>query len=267
LHNGHLYILAARPSMGKSALAGNIAVNCALDTKYGGPVAFISLEMPYNQIVMRIMSGLSNVPLSNLINCHISRKDFHECLDTLKEFQNLPLYIHDTSAMSIGEIRTVLRQMKRKWGIKLAIVDYLQLVHSGSHQENRVNEVSRITRMLKSIAKELRIPVIALSQLSRSAEASKSTKTTADGNSEDIHKPQLWHLRESGSIEQDADVVMFIVREDYYKAKEANAGEYKAPDNGLGMAKVYVDKNRNGATGVVKLVYSSFTTSFKNYYQ
>lgn len=269
LQNGGLYILAARPSMGKSALAGNIAVNCALDKTYGGAVAFISLEMPHNQIVMRIMSGLSNVPLSQLMNGHISRKDFNECMETLKSFYNLPIYIHDTSAMSIGEIKTVLRQMKRKWGIKLAIIDYLQLVHGGGNSgfENRVAEVSRITRLLKATAKELRIPIIALSQLSRSAEANKSKATTnASGETgEDIHKPQLWHLRESGSIEQDADVVMFIVREDYYKSKEGNQDGYVPPNNGIGLAKLYVDKNRNGKTGTVKLTYSSFTTCFKNH--
>lgn len=269
LQNGGLYILAARPSMGKSALAGNIAVNCALDKTYGGAVAFISLEMPHNQIVMRIMSGLSNVPLGQLMNGHISRKDFNECMETLKSFYNLPIYIHDTSAMSIGEIKTVLRQMKRKWGIKLAIIDYLQLVHGGGTGgfENRVAEVSRITRLLKATAKELRIPIIALSQLSRSAEANKSKATTnASGETgEDIHKPQLWHLRESGSIEQDADVVMFIVREDYYKSKEGNQDGYIPPNNGIGLAKLYVDKNRNGKTGTVKLTYSSFTTCFKNH--
>lgn len=266
LQNGALYILAARPSMGKSALAGNIAVNCALDKTYGGPVAFISLEMPHNQIVMRIMSGLSNVPLSQLINGHISRNDFNSCMETLKSFYDLPIYIHDTSAMSIGEIKTTLRQMKRKWGIKLAIIDYLQLVHGGKVGgfENRVAEVSRITRLLKATAKELRIPIIALSQLSRSAEANKSKLTPTEGG-EDIHKPQLWHLRESGSIEQDADVVMFIVREDYYKSKEGNSEAYVAPNNGIGLAKLYVDKNRNGKTGTVKLTYSSFTTSFKNH--
>jgi replicative DNA helicase len=269
LQNGGLYILAARPSMGKSALAGNIAVNCALDKTYGGPVAFISLEMPHNQIVMRIMSGLSNVPLGQLMNGHISRKDFNDCMDTLKQFYNLPIYIHDTSAMSIGEIKTVLRQMKRKWGIKLAIIDYLQLVHGGgTGHENRVAEVSRITRLLKATAKELRIPIMALSQLSRSAEANKnkvSTNAAAGETGEDIHKPQLWHLRESGSIEQDADVVMFIVREDYYKSKEGNQEGYVPPNNGIGLAKLYVDKNRNGKTGTVKLTYSSFTTSFKNH--
>lgn len=264
LLNCNLYIIAARPGMGKSAFASNIAVNCALDQKYGGPVAFISLEMPYNQIVMRIMSGLTNVPLSSLINCRISKRDFAECLDSLKDFQNLPIYIHDTSAMSIGEIRTTLRQMKRKWGIKLAVVDYLQLIHSGINNENRVNEVSRITRTLKAIAKELRIPIVALSQLSRSAESSKAVKPADGANNEDVHKPQLWHLRESGSIEQDADVVMFIVREDYYKPKDQQ--DSSQLNNGIGTAKIYVDKNRNGATGVVKLTYSSFVTCFKNHF-
>jgi replicative DNA helicase len=262
LHNGHLYILAARPSMGKTALASNIAVNCALDKEYGGPVAFISLEMPYNQIVMRIMSSLTNVPLSNLINTHISKRDFNECINTLKSFHNLPFYIHDTSVISVGEIRTTLRQMKRKWGIKLAIIDYLQLIHSVHNHENRTSEVSRITRNLKAMAKELRIPIIALSQLSRSAES--NTSRNQEGQKD--HRPQLWHLRESGSIEQDADAVIFIVRQAYYDAKEKE-GDYKAPDNGIGLANIYIDKNRNGATGSLKLIYNSFTTTFKNYIQ
>lgn len=273
LQNGYLYILAARPSMGKSALASNIAVNCALDTTYGGPVAFISLEMPYNQIVMRIMSSLSDVPLSQLINGFINKQTFSECMNTLKNFYNLPIYIYDTSSMSIGEIKTILRQMKRKWGIKLAIVDYLQLVHGGGQNENRVAEVSRITRLLKATAKELKIPIIALSQLSRSAETSKTKIHSNINNQEsqspsdniDNYKPQLWHLRESGSIEQDADVVMFIVREDYYKSKEGGDNPYSPPSNGMGLAKLYVDKNRNGATGSIKLIYNSFITSFKNF--
>jgi replicative DNA helicase len=278
LQNGYLYILAARPSMGKSALASNIAVNCALDTTYGGPVAFISLEMPYNQIVMRIMSGLSGVPLSQLINGFINKQTFSECMNTLKNFYNLPLYIYDTSALSIGEIKTILRQMKRKWGIKMAIIDYLQLVHGGGENENRVAEVSRITRLLKATAKELKIPIIALSQLSRSAETTKTKAHSNYNNREknqdipqadniDNYKPQLWHLRESGSIEQDADVVMFIVREDYYKSKEGGDNLYSPPADGIGLAKLYVDKNRNGATGSIKLTYNSFITSFKNFIQ
>lgn len=265
LHGGHLYVLAARPSMGKSALASNMAVNCALSHKYGGPAAFISLEMPYNQIITRIMSSLTNVPLSSLINCHISKKDFNGCLETLKEFQNLPLYIYDSPSMSIGEIRTTLRQMKRKYGVKVAFIDYLQLAHSPSlsRNDNRVAEVSRITRELKSIAMELNVAIVALSQLSRAAEA-HSNKAGEEADTMDVKKPELRHLRESGSIEQDADVVMFIMRQDYYSSKKDNGEEYLPPDNGIGLAKLYVDKNRNGATGVVKLMYSGPTTTFKN---
>lgn len=263
LHGGYLYILAARPSMGKSAFAGNIGVNCALNKEYGGPVGFISLEMPYSQIVLRIVSSLTNVPLNNLINCHINKQDFYQCFNQLKEFNNLPFYIHDTSTISIGEIRTVLRQMKRKWGIKLGIIDYLQLIHGGgsSGGENRVSEISRITRQLKGLAKELDIPIIVLSQLSRATEKGEG------------HRPQLWQLRESGSIEQDADVVMFLLRKSYYDAKDASGTEEnssfstisKIQNLEMDLTDIFIDKNRNGATGQVQILYNAYTTCFKNY--
>lgn len=267
LHQGYLYIIAARPAMGKSAFASNIGINCALNEEYGGPVGFISLEMPYNQIISRIISGLTNVPLNNLINCKMNKQDFYQCFNKLKEFNNLPFYIHDTSTISIGEIQTVLRQMKRKWKIKLAIIDYLQLIHGGGSNENRVAEISRITRLLKSLAKKLDIPIIVLSQLSRATEKGEN------------HRPQLWQLRESGSIEQDADVVMFLLRKSYYDGKEEddksqNDNSYtthlpttkpSTPTEMLDVTDVFIDKNRNGATGVIQLVYNAMTTCFKNY--
>lgn len=260
---GDLYIIAARPSMGKSAFAINIAVESAMDEKYGGPVAFISLEMPYNQIIMRIMSSITNIPLSKLINGYLTNLEFSECVKKLEKLEKLPLYIHDTSMISIGEIRTLLRQLKRKWNIKLAIIDYLQLIHGGNPNENRVAEVSRITRLLKSMAKELHLPIIALSQLSRSVENNKK-----NSNEEENHKPQLWHLRESGSIEQDADVVLFLLRMSYYSEKSGKNDEINDTinnNNNLETVYLYCDKNRNGATGKISLYYQSNITCFKNF--
>ena len=215
LHNSDLVILAGRPGMGKTSLATNIAFNCAEEHlkwqsdggefQYGAPVAFFSLEMSADQLATRILAEQAEISSESLRSGKLTRDEFQKLSFASQRLAELPLYIDDTPALTIAALRNRARRMKRKHDIGLIVVDYLQLLQgSGRANDNRVNEISEISRGLKTLAKELSVPVIALSQLSRAVEQREDKR------------PQLSDLRESGSIEQDADMVWFIYRGDYY---------------------------------------------------
>ena len=211
LHPSDLLILAGRPSMGKTSLATNIAFNIAKAYKKGqrhdgtegavegGVVGFYSLEMSAEQLAGRILSEASEVPSTQIRSGDMTESEFRRFVEAAKQLENYPLYIDDTPALPISQLAARARRLKRTHGLDVLIIDYLQLVRPASAKDNRVNEVSEITQGMKAIAKELDIPVIALSQLSRAVE------------SREDKRPQLSDLRESGSIEQDADVVMFCI--------------------------------------------------------
>jgi len=274
LHSSDLIILAGRPSMGKTALATNIAFYAARQFRErqdeqsgttaedGAIVAFFSLEMAAEQLATRILSEESHVGSDKIRRGDISNDDFQRIFQTSQELSSLPLYIDDTAALSISAIRTRARRLKRSRGLGMIIVDYLQLLTGSSRQrnENRVQEVSEITRGLKALAKELNVPVIALSQLSRKVEE------------RDDKRPQLADLRESGAIEQDADVVMFIFREEYYVARrEPKEGTEEHVEWIQGMEKVHnlaeliIAKQRHGPIGKVTLYFDPLSTKFTNW--
>ena len=269
-----LIILAGRPSMGKTALATNIAMNAARafhDTsgKEGSGVAFFSLEMSSEQLSTRLLGDYSSVPADKIRRGEIKQDDFNKFIEAAKYLSHAPLYIDDTPGLSIASVRTRARRLKRLVpSLGLIVIDYLQLLSgSGKSGENRVQEVSEITRGLKGLAKELNLPVVALSQLSRSVESR-----------EDKH-PQLSDLRESGSIEQDADVVMFVYREEYYHARSeptrrADEGEDKfnnryqqwmeRGEEVRNVAEVLIAKQRHGPIGTVPLHFDGQFTRFSN---
>ena len=273
LYPSDLLILAGRPSMGKTALATNIAFHVARTyawepqpdgsrkTVRGGVVAFFSLEMSAEQLAMRLLADVSGVSSDRLRKGEIDSSEFGRVRDAAVEIQEAPLYIDDTGGLSIAKLAARARRLKRQVGLDLIVVDYLQLI-TGSEarrQESRVQEVSEITQSLKAIAKELDVPVLALSQLSRQVE-----------NRED-KRPQLSDLRESGSIEQDADVVMFVYRESYYKSRsEPREGtpEHLAwqeeMDQLRNLAEVIIGKQRHGPIGTVKLSFNEDLTRFGN---
>lgn len=279
LHKSDLIILAARPGMGKTALATNIALETALrymrdqedgiEESIGAPVAFFSLEMSADQLATRILSERSRISSEKLRKGAISQEEFRNLARAAAEFENLPFYIDDTPGLTIAALRTRARRLKRQRGISMIVVDYLQLLQgaAGRRQENRVQEISEISRGLKTLAKELEVPVLALSQLSRAVEQREDKK------------PQLSDLRESGSIEQDADIVLFIYREDYYHGfaegpvvtetsspedrEKRSAWERKNADIG-GQAQVIVAKHRHGATGTVTLRFDREYTRFSD---
>jgi len=273
LHPSDLLILAARPSMGKTSLACNIAFNIARSyawspqpdgsrkTENGGIVAFFSLEMSAEQLAMRLLGEASGVSSDRLRKGEIDASEFGRVRDAAMEIQEAPLYIDDTGGLSISKMAARARRLKRQSGLDLIVVDYLQLLTTGNAggSENRVQEVSQITQSLKALAKELQVPVIALSQLSRQVE------------NRDDKRPQLADLRESGSIEQDADVVMFIYREEYYKARtmpREGSPEHLAwqeeMDQLANIAEVIIGKQRHGPIGTVKLHFQAELTKFSN---
>jgi replicative DNA helicase len=270
-----LIILAGRPSMGKTALATNIAFNSAkafMDTngKTGGVVGFFSLEMSAEQLSTRLISEYARIPSNDIRRGQIKKEEFTHLMEAIKELERVPLYIDDTPALSIAALRTRARRMKRSaHGLSMIVIDYLQLMQgSGSKkEENRVNEVSEITRGLKAIAKELDVPVVALSQLSRAVE------------SREDKRPQLSDLRESGSIEQDADVVMFVYREEYYHSRmepsrRADENDEKFnrryadwQDRGSkvhNIGEVILAKQRHGPIGTVQLHFEGAFTRFSD---
>jgi replicative DNA helicase len=272
LHPSDLVILAARPSMGKSSLAMNIAFHAARHyawepqvdgskkTVNGGVVAFFSLEMSAEQLAMRLLAEVSGVPSDRVRKGEIDASEFGQVRDAAIEIQEAPLFIDDTGGIPMAQLAARARRLKRTSGLDLLVVDYLQLITAGSGKsDNRVQEVSEITQSLKALAKELSVPVVALSQLSRQVE-----------NRED-KKPQLSDLRESGSIEQDADVVMFIYREAYYKSRtEPREGTPEhltwqdEMDQIRHIAEVIIGKQRHGPIGTVKLHFNENITKFGN---
>ena len=272
LHRSDLLILAGRPSMGKTSLATNIAFNIAKahrrgrlpdgseGTVDGGVVGFFSLEMSAEQLAARILSEASEVPSEQIRRGDMTEAEFRRFVEAAKALESCPLYIDDTPALPISQLAARARRLKRTHGLDVLMVDYLQLVRPATAKDSRVNEVSEITQGLKAIAKELDIPVIALSQLSRQVE-----------NRED-KRPQLSDLRESGSIEQDADVVMFVFREEYYREREkpgdhdleAMAKWQQIMEQVHGKAEVIIGKQRHGPIGSVELSFEGRFTRFGN---
>ena len=272
LHPSDLLILAGRPSMGKTALATNMAFNVARayqweptpegrKTVNGGVVAFYSLEMSAEQLAMRILADASGVSSDKLRKGEIDASDFGKIRDAAIEIGESPLYIDATGGLSISKLAARARRLKRmENGLDLIVVDYLQLVTTGDNsQKNRVQEVSEITGGLKALAKELNVPIIALSQLSRQVEQREDKR------------PQLSDLRESGSIEQDADCVMFVYRESYYLGRaepregtEEHLKWQEDMDRLQHQAEVVIGKQRHGPIGIVKLAFDSNTTRFGN---
>lgn len=265
LHKSDLIILAARPSMGKTSLAVNIAQNTARKMLRGEPngaaVGVFSLEMSADQLAARILSSAAGVSTTQLANGQMSREQFERLVPAASELAELPMYIDDTPQLTVNALRARARQMKRQYGIGLIVVDYLQLMHAPGKGDNRVQEVSEISQGLKTVARELNVPVIALSQLSRAVE------------SRDNKRPQLSDLRESGSIEQDADLVLFLYREEYYLQRQLGAEESMDEktqqmrdklETVRGKTELLISKNRKGSTGVVTLMFHGETTTFHN---
>jgi len=281
LHDSDLIILAGRPGMGKTSLVTNIAFNTAQryvddtvrdgmphEKSVGAPVAFFSLEMSADQLATRILAEQSNISSEALRMGKISREDFQQLSFASQRLAELPLYIDDTPGLSIAALRTRARRLKRRHNIGLVVIDYLQLLSgSGRASDNRVNEISEISRGLKTLAKELHVPVIALSQLSRAVEQ------------RDDKRPMLSDLRESGSIEQDADMVWFVYREDYYV--KATEPKYPSDTDGpdvkdkwetwrqkmeevTGLSELLIAKQRHGATGKVRLRFEARITKFSD---
>ena len=244
LQDSDLIILASRPSMGKTALALSLARNVALGTKKS--VGFFSLEMSATQLMLRLISAEAKVNAQRLRTGDLKRKQWEEVVKGAHALGGAPIYIDDSPALSIMELRARARLMKREHDIELLVVDYLQLMHAPK-AESREREVSTISRGLKQLAKELNIPILALSQLNRSVEA-RSDK-----------KPMLSDLRESGSIEQDSDVVLFIHRPEYYGF--SNDEENRSTE---GVAEVIISKQRNGPTGEVRLAFIKEFARFEN---
>jgi replicative DNA helicase len=274
LQKSDLVILAGRPGMGKTALATNIAYNVAKafaqgdvrpdgsrETVNGGVVGFFSLEMSAEQLATRIISEQTGIPSNKIRRGAIGETDFERIKDVSIELQNLPFYVDETGGLSIGQLAARARRLKRQRGLDLLVIDYVQLLQGSTRRssENRVQEITEITTRLKALAKELNVPVVALSQLSRQVESR-----------EDKH-PQLSDLRESGSIEQDADVVLFVYREEYYLTnKEPRPGTadhdkwLTEMDAVHGKAEVIIGKQRHGPTGTVSLQFDAEVTRFAN---
>jgi len=268
LHKSDLVILAGRPSMGKTALATNIAFNAAkaiaAESPGGKPkaVAFFSLEMSSEQLATRVLAEQCNISSENIRRGLLSQEDFAQVVRRSQELESLGFYIDDTPALSISAVRTRARRLQRTHGgLGLIVIDYLQLLRpSGrTRTDNRVQEVSEITQGLKALAKELSVPVLALSQLSRQVEQREDKR------------PQLADLRESGSIEQDADVVMFVFRQEYYLERskpEEGSPEFQKWQDDMGklhnVAEVIIGKQRHGPTGTVRLRFEGATTRFSD---
>ncbi|MDA7715640.1 replicative DNA helicase [Pelagibacteraceae bacterium] len=265
LHKSDLVILAGRPGMGKTALATNIAYHAAqnlLSRQEKSSIAFFSLEMSSEQLSTRILSEQARIRSDDIRRGKVTESEINRYIETSRNIYNLPLYIDETPAITIATLSNRARRIKRLFGLSLVVVDYIQLMRapsSNGRNDNRVQEVSEITQGLKALAKELKVPVLALSQLSRAVE------------SRDDKKPQLSDLRESGSIEQDADVVMFVYREAYYlENKQPKLGsiehaEWQSKMNDVnGLADIILGKQRHGPTGTVKVEFEGIYTKFKD---
>ena len=263
LHKSDLVILAGRPSMGKTALATNIAFNASqhiLNREEKSSVAFFSLEMSSEQLSTRILSEQARIKSDDIRRGKVTEEEINRYIETSRNIYNLPLFIDETPAITIAALSNRARRIKRLHGLGLVVVDYIQLMRSSSNKnEGRVQEISEITQGLKALAKELSVPVLALSQLSRAVEQ------------RDDKQPQLADLRESGSIEQDADVVMFVYREAYYlERKQPKLGsiehaEWQSKMNDVnGLADIILGKQRHGPTGTVKVEFEGIYTKFKD---
>ncbi len=263
LHKSDLIILAGRPSMGKTALATNIAFNAAQNisnSKEKSSVAFFSLEMSSEQLSTRILSEQAKIKSDDIRRGKVTEEEINRYIETSRNIYNLPLYIDETPAITIATLSNRARRIKRLFGLSLVVVDYIQLMRSSINKnEGRVQEISEITQGLKALAKELSVPVLALSQLSRAVEQ------------RDDKLPQLSDLRESGSIEQDADVVMFVYRESYYlERKQPKLGsiehaEWQSKMNDVnGLADIILGKQRHGPTGTIKVEFEGIYTKFKD---
>ena len=263
LHKSDLIILAGRPSMGKTALATNIAYHAAhsiLKKEEKSSVAFFSLEMSSEQLSTRILSEQAKIRSDDIRRGKVSEEEINRYIETSRNIYNLPLYIDETPAITIATLSNRARRIKRLFGLSLVVVDYIQLMRSSLNKnEGRVQEISEITQGLKALAKELSVPVLALSQLSRAVEQ------------RDDKQPQLADLRESGSIEQDADVVMFVYREAYYlERKQPKLGsiehaEWQSKMNDVnGLADIILGKQRHGPTGTIKVEFEGIYTKFKD---
>ena len=243
MQDSNLLILAARPGIGKTTMALNIALQAA--TKNKTPVGFFSLEMSKEELVDRLLVGQADIDAWRLKTGRLSEDDYKRLTEAMGDLSEAPIYIDDTPGSSILEMRTKARKLKMEKNIKLLIVDYLQLVDAGKRFDSRVNEVSFVSQNLKNLARELRVPVLACSQLSRAVE------------SRTIAVPKLADLRESGSIEQDADVVMFIYRKSMDKSRDC-------PPEERSIAEIHIAKHRNGPTGIIKLFFDEDRVTFRN---
>ena len=262
LHKSDLLIIAGRPSMGKTALATNIAFHAAKkiqDDSRKSSIAFFSLEMSSEQLSTRILAEQSRIKSNDIRRGKISEDQFDKFIETSKNIAELPLYIDETPAISIAALSNRARRIKRLYGLDMVVIDYIQLMRASNFKEGRVQEISEITQGLKALAKELAVPVLALSQLSRAVEQ------------RDLKKPQLSDLRESGSIEQDADVVMFVYREAYYLEKQeprpatVEHAEWQAKMNEVSnLAEIIIGKQRHGPTGNIMLEFEPMFTKFKD---
>ncbi len=263
LHKSDLVIIAGRPSMGKTALATNIAFSAAQKIQEDGKkscIAFFSLEMSSEQLSTRILAEQSRIKSNDIRRGKISEEQFDKFIETSKNIAELPLYIDETPAISIAALSNRARRIKRLYGLDMVVIDYIQLMRATNTRDGRVQEISEITQGLKALAKELSVPVLALSQLSRAVEQ------------RDDKKPQLSDLRESGSIEQDADVVMFVYREAYYLERKeprpatVEHAEWQAKMNEVSnLAEIIISKQRHGPTGNIMLEFEAMFTKFKDY--
>ncbi len=240
LQSSDLIIVAARPAMGKTSFCMNIAQYVGLKT--GKTVGVFSLEMSKEQLVLRMLCGEARVDMHKLRSGFLSEKDWAKLVQGVSDMSQAKVFIDDTASISVMEMRAKTRRLKLEHGLDLVIVDYLQLMQGRGRFENRTQEISNISRSLKGLAKELKVPIVALSQLSRATESRGG------------HRPQLSDLRESGALEQDADLVVFIFREEEYNA---------TPDN-RGIAEFVIGKQRNGPTGSIKMAFIKEYTRFEN---
>jgi replicative DNA helicase len=241
LQNSDLIIVAGRPSMGKTSFAMNIVENIALIEKK--PVAVFSMEMPGEQLLIRMLASLSKINIQKIRNANLQEEDWHRLVSSTNILSKAPIFIDDSPALSPIEVRARVRRLKREQGeLGLIVIDYIQLMQSGKNTENKASEMSEISRNLKAIAKEMNVPVVALSQLNRAVEQRA-----------DKH-PVMSDLRDSGAIEQDADLILFVYRDEIYNKD--------TPDQGI--AEIIISKQRNGPIGSTKLVFLGEYTKFEN---
>ena len=241
---GDLIIVAGRPSMGKTSLGLNMAEHIAVDNKL--PSVFFSLEMNRSQVAQRVLAGHAGVDLQKLRKHSLDEEETFRLVNACAALASAPLYVDDTAAISIMELRGKARRLQRQYGIQIIFVDYLQLMHAASKRDSREQEISAISRGLKALARELKVPIVAMAQLNRLPEGREG------------HRPRMSDLRESGAIEQDADVVLLLHREEYYHPDDPNNPEWK------GKASLIIAKQRNGPTGSLELQFTPHLARFRN---